>query len=342
MYSAVLTSTSGIKHEALKQFFDQSKINVALSTFNVDHLKLPTQPVDEGGMIAAKLRVRETKTRLPYFDWYIAVENSINTNSSTDVCNVYIEFNNESVEEKSFEFPYNQKYTDMVKGTTPHPSVPGYSVSVGDFMHKENPAIDSKNWMAMRGSNRLDQIKDGLKKAFRKLFILKEYRYFEDYPSKGVLFKDMMSVLYNKNTFKDVIDLMYEQYKDQDITCVAGLEARGFMFAPVLAYLLGASLLPIRKAGKLARKNADDIVEKEYEKEYGKDKVEMHSYAVNPDDKVLVIDDLIATGGSVKAAIEMIKSRGAEVVGVCVLRDVEGLRGLVKEVLPDVKITVLL
>lgn len=125
-----------------------------------------------------------------------------------------------------------------------------------------------------------------------------------DYPKKGILFWDVTTLFKNAEAFKEVEDILYEEYKDKGITKVAGIESRGFVMGAALASRLGAGFVLIRKPGKLPA----DTVSMEYQLEYGSDKIEMHTDAITPDDVVLVHDDLLATGGTAGAAVKLVKS----------------------------------
>jgi adenine phosphoribosyltransferase len=130
-----------------------------------------------------------------------------------------------------------------------------------------------------------------------------------DYPVEGVLFRDVTSLLENAEAFALTIDLLTEKYKDQGFTKVVGTEARGFLFGAPLALALGLGFIPVRKPGKLPRQTFAQA----YQLEYGEDVLEIHRDALNVDDKVLIIDDLLATGGTIEATTKLIRRIGAEV-----------------------------
>lgn len=147
-----------------------------------------------------------------------------------------------------------------------------------------------------------------------------------DFPEKGVVFKDITPVLGDAAAFGTLIDQMAEPFKDQGITKVAGIEARGFTLATPVADRIGAGFIPLRKPGKLPF----ETVKEEYELEYGMDSLEVHVDAVLDKEKVLLVDDVIATGGTAKAAIQLLRNVGAEVVALSVFIELAFLGGATK------------
>jgi adenine phosphoribosyltransferase len=140
---------------------------------------------------------------------------------------------------------------------------------------------------------------------------------------KGVVFWDITPLLLDKKAFKEAINKMAEHYKNTDIDYIVSNEARGFIVGSPLAYKLGVGFVPVRKKGKLPSK----CIELTYQKEYEKDTIEMHNDAIKKGDKVLVIDDLLATGGTVKANIDLVEKMGGKVVGLGFLIELEYLAG---------------
>lgn len=132
-----------------------------------------------------------------------------------------------------------------------------------------------------------------------------------DFPIPGILFKDITTLLKVPEGLKAVTDQLIERYRDTPIDLVAGIESRGFMFGTPLALALGAGFIPIRKAGKLPA----DTIHREYALEYGTARLELHRDAVQPGQRVLIIDDLLATGGTAKASVELVEELGGTVVG---------------------------
>ncbi|GLP96906.1 adenine phosphoribosyltransferase [Paraferrimonas sedimenticola] len=130
-----------------------------------------------------------------------------------------------------------------------------------------------------------------------------------DYPKAGIMFRDVMSLIEDAKAFQLTIDLLAERFEGQGFTKVVGTEARGFLFGAPLALRLGVGFVPVRKPGKLPRA----VIAESYELEYGQDVLELHQDAIGPEDKVLVVDDLLATGGTIEATVKLIRRRGGEV-----------------------------
>lgn len=153
---------------------------------------------------------------------------------------------------------------------------------------------------------------------------LEDYvRSIPDFPEKGIIFRDVTSVLQDAEGLQLAIDSMNGLVKDLEYDVVAGPESRGFIFGTPLAYLNKKPFVLIRKKGKLPC----ETLEKEYDLEYGTAVIEMHKDAIKPGQKVLIVDDLIATGGTTKAMIELVEELGGIVVGVVVLMELAGLKG---------------
>ena len=153
---------------------------------------------------------------------------------------------------------------------------------------------------------------------------IEEYvRSIPDFPEPGIIFRDVTSILQDVQGLRLAIDLMQEKLKDVDFDVVAGTESRGFIFGVPIAYNMEKSFVPVRKKGKLPC----ETVSMEYDLEYGTAQIEIHKDAIRPGQKVVVIDDLIATGGTVEAAVKLIESLGGEVVKIVFLMELAGLEG---------------
>lgn len=152
----------------------------------------------------------------------------------------------------------------------------------------------------------------------------KDYiRVIPDFPQPGIRFKDITTLLQNGTVYKDAIDQLKEMVKEKEIDVIAGPEARGFVIGAPLAYALGVGFIPIRKSGKLP----GETIEVDYALEYGKDKLAMHKDAIKPGQKVLIADDLLATGGTIQSSIDLIKQLGGDIVGAAFLIELSYLEG---------------
>lgn len=153
--------------------------------------------------------------------------------------------------------------------------------------------------------------------------VKKEIRDVVDFPIKGIIFRDLTTAFKNPECMRFFEKEMYELYKDKSITKVVGIESRGFIMAPVLANKIGAGFVPIRKKGKLPAETIDIS----YAKEYGIDTIQIHKDALDADDVVLLHDDLLATGGTMKAACDLVKKFGVKKIYVNFLVELDDLYG---------------
>ena len=157
-----------------------------------------------------------------------------------------------------------------------------------------------------------------------------------DFPKKGIIFKDITTLLGDAKSYQRMVDLLAHRYIGQKIDKVVGVEARGFIIGAALAYKLGAGVVLVRKPGKLPSKT----FKKSYELEYGTDTLEIHTDAIKPGEKIIIADDLLATGGTMAAVVDMVKSMGGDLVDCCFMVELEFLNG--KEKLPEGKVFSLL
>jgi adenine phosphoribosyltransferase len=148
-------------------------------------------------------------------------------------------------------------------------------------------------------------------------------REIPDFPKPGILFYDITTLLKDPDAYREAISLMLEPYRGQKIDVVVGMESRGFIFSAPMAYELGAGLVPVRKLGKLPA----ETLSIEYALEYGSNTLEIHRDAIEPGQKALVVDDLLATGGTVKGTIELIERLKGDIVGLAFLVELEFLNG---------------
>lgn len=158
---------------------------------------------------------------------------------------------------------------------------------------------------------------DDLKKLIREI---------PDYPKPGILFYDLTTLLKDQRGFHDLVDRLCEPYTNQHVDIVVGVEARGFIFAPALAYRLGAGFVPVRKPKKLPAKT----MRATYALEYGTDTLEIHEDAIKPGQHVLISDDLLATGGTASATVQLVRGLGGEVKGLAFAVELAFLNGRAK------------
>ena len=153
---------------------------------------------------------------------------------------------------------------------------------------------------------------------------IEEYvRSIPDFPEPGIIFRDVTSILQDADGLKLAIDSMQDCLKDVDVDVIVGTESRGFIFGMPIAYNLHKSFVPVRKKGKLPC----ETVSASYDLEYGKAEIEIHKDAIKPGDKVLITDDLLATGGTIAATIKLVEALGGEVVGLAFLIELDALHG---------------
>jgi len=157
-----------------------------------------------------------------------------------------------------------------------------------------------------------------------------------DFPKKGIIFKDITTLLQDAKSFTRMIDMIANRYIGQRIDKVVGVEARGFLIGAALAYKLGAGVVLVRKPGKLP----SETFSKTYDLEYGTDTLEIHKDAIKPGEKILIADDLLATGGTVAAVVDMVSQLGGDIVECCFMTELEFLDGRKK--LPEGKVYSLL
>jgi adenine phosphoribosyltransferase len=157
-----------------------------------------------------------------------------------------------------------------------------------------------------------------------------------DFPKPGIIFRDITGLLRNGPAFKRAIDALAEHYKGQKIDTVVCIEARGFLLGAALAYRMGAGLVPVRKKGKLPWK----VYRKSYALEYGTDQLEIHQDGIEAGKNILIVDDVIATGGTIAAVVELVKEMKGNITGAAFLIELEDLKG--REKIKDIPIFALI
>jgi adenine phosphoribosyltransferase len=151
----------------------------------------------------------------------------------------------------------------------------------------------------------------------------KKIREVPDFPKPGILFYDITTLLKDREGLRSIMDILTEEYKEKGIDQVVGVESRGFIFAPALAYNLNAGFVLVRKKGKLPAES----ISASYDLEYGQDVLEMHKDSIEPGQRVLIVDDLIATGGTAAATVQMVRELKGEVVALAFIVELEFLKG---------------
>ncbi len=151
----------------------------------------------------------------------------------------------------------------------------------------------------------------------------KYIRSIPDFPKKGIVFRDITTLLKDKDAFQNTIEILFDRYKTMKISKVVSVESRGFIFGSVLAYRIGAGFVPVRKPNKLPYKK----IHVEYQLEYGKDTLEIHIDAIEKSERVIIVDDLLATGGTVQATCKLVEKLGGEIVGIAFLIELSFLNG---------------
>lgn len=169
-------------------------------------------------------------------------------------------------------------------------------------------------------------------------YVREHVREVPDFPKKGILFLDITTATKDAQAMQYMTDFLYEKFKDEKIDYVTGIESRGFIFGAAVAYKLGAGFVPIRKPNKLPA----ETIKEEYSLEYGTDTIEIHADALKKGDRVLVIDDLLATGGTALAACNLVKRVGAEVVASAFIIELDPLKGREKIEATGVKVVSML
>lgn len=169
-------------------------------------------------------------------------------------------------------------------------------------------------------------------------YVREHVRMVPDFPKEGILFLDITTATKDAKAMRIMVDFLYEKFKDERVDYVAGIESRGFIFGAALAYKLNAGFIPIRKPNKLPAKT----IKETYSLEYGTDTIEMHEDAFKPGDRVLVLDDLLATGGTSLAACKLVRRAGGDVVAAAFIIELNPLKGRAKIEADGVKVVSML
>lgn len=346
-----VTSQNQIKIEAVREAFQSRFPNDEIDILAIKTSSgIPEQPLGhETALKGAKNRL----TNLPEgvissVNYMVSIENYIEQSSSTgmwkDIGVILLVDNSKKSQEgvsmtKATSFP--AKFVQLAKemSSSSEISEEGFSFTIGQaiaFSYGDR-SIDPHDWhreSEFGGVSRQALIKEAIFKAIHAdeiAFLKDQIELYPDFPKPGILFEDFFPVLSNGDTFQLCIDLLYEHYEGKNIEAVIGLESRGFILGAALAYKLGVGFVPVRKPGKLP--GATYTVS--YEKEYGSDSLCISQSALKQEQRVLIIDDLIATGGTAKAAIELVKMAGGIPVEFASVLEVKVLDGRDKLGIPS-------
>lgn len=340
----LLTSESIIKRKAVEDYLNKIFKDYELITISNSKWNLPPQPIKESTYYIAKQRINLVKKDFNQknIDYIISVENGINPDICEDFCVVLIEHQDllsEGISGKEKKVIFEPKYLEQISGElTFHNNskkIFGFTKTVGEIIKEEfktnnsDVIIDSANWMKVTNNiDRSEQIIEALDIAFLNLAknieirenIKKKFKIYDDF-KKGVIFEDMWPIFKDSKCLKDLVNLMANKYKYDDIDYIAGLEMRGVVLGVPLAYELDCGFIPLRKKNTLPGK----VISESYEKEYGLDTIEVQT-DVNEKSKILIIDDVLATGGSLNCAVNLIKKLNLELVDCMVLKQVLPLK----------------
>ncbi len=336
-------SKSYIKSNTVKDYFTNKVYELngkKLKIFPIDitYALLPNQPLNKDGPKSCKKRLTYVvecfSNKVYHYDYIVSIENFINTKTQKDYCYVIVR--------KSIEDEIEEHY-GISYGISCNPDILIECLiqtekTYGDLIHEKDETIPSNDWMSSVGYPRKDQIQNALYHALTKFTICESITNHQDFPKKGVLFQNVVPIFQANLNFKLLIRIIAKEVKDYNIDYIVGLESRGFLIGPTLAYKMLKGFIPIRKAGKLP----GEVVSGSYEKEYGMDVFEMSKLPDLKGKRILIVDDLVATGGSLKCAIDLCEKNGLKVVAALVLKDVPELRSKYKELIPNTDILVIL
>ncbi len=366
--NVVLTSTSKLKSGAINDVFVSQFSNqrlffnsASIKRYSTEEAEIPPEPVNSGQK-CSELRIDFIKdnNKLKAYDVIISIENGLVVNNSedhssvTDVCYVTLETDTGyRIRGQSKPCFLPAKFYYEAKNRTPDDYKlldMGLIITVGEIIHEEYPDINPKNWMVdsrFGNKDRRIQINEALLHVvfeYKTWLLNKKILRFDNFPKKGVMFKDLSAIMADPKDFRILIKLMVAAILRVDnddlanITKIIGLDSRGFIFGPLLANELKVGFVMARKAGKLPGPTHGI----NYSTEYSNASIEVMQGVIEPEDKILVVDDLVATGGSLWAAAELVKKCGGTVVGCFTILKVDPLFDQAQKKLGDVPIYTLI
>jgi len=327
-----ITSESHIKIKAVGEVFKLNHKDIVIETFNTGR-DLPSQPINEGGMMACRERINILENRIgdkiKEYNYIISIENSIlfDVNKEIyDVVNVILKEGEDiyMITSGFIRIPkFHHKYLEILsrKYTNKKAKIPSFNVTFGQLLKDEGFVKDDKNWMReLLGIERFNQVKNAIVDLLETIKLKKSFKKYPDFPKQGIDFKDINPIFADPKLFDILVNMMSRSIRDTP-TKVVGLESRGFILGTALARKLGTGFVPIRKKGKLP----GETYSIDYIKEYGTDTFEIQKDSLNKNDTVLIIDDLLATGGSIVAGIKLIRETGAKLQSCMVIEKVDVL-----------------
>lgn len=338
-----VATESPVKLLAVQEGFRQSFPNNSIELFTFKSPSLvPEQPIGEtAGLKGARNRLQAVSEELlSSMDYLVSIESYVEYSEPletwVDIGLVLVK----SCAEPDLELiqlsaptPFPQKYVKLAKNMSSSDRITqdGYPVTVGEAIEAsiDFGKVDPKDWHreAQFGSvSRSYLLEEAVFKALhgKEFFSLRSHiGKHPDFPKPGILFQDFFPLMGDADAFAACMELLTKRYACKEVQAVVGLESRGFILGAALASRLGVGFVPVRKPGKLP----GPVHSVSYEKEYGEDILCISQAALEKDQRVLVIDDLIATGGSAKAAVELVRLAGAEPVEFASILEVKGLNG---------------
>lgn len=361
-----LSSQSSLKVAAVKTAFSNYYNTIDIFCYSTANAPIPEQPINTGNK-CAKLRNEYMKQQINReYDYLVSIENEIYTgygfsNCVTDRCHIVIEdASGVSVANSSAisgQVNVEKSYYDKALEQT-DPSyeyfADGLAVTIGSMIHAENPEIPANDWFSAYGESSRETIMinilDGmLAKIADRNRDLSKLRAavirVPDFPKPGVVFQDLSDILVNPELLDILVDQMTILAKmsffDGNINSrkvkVMGLDARGFIYGSLVASKLGAGFIMARKKGKLP----GETIEQEYGTEYSKACIEIMPHLISEGDPIIIVDDLVATGGSLKAAVDLARQRGGKVIGCLTVLQVDALVEKAREKLAGIPLAVL-
>jgi len=328
-----ITSQNTIKNQAISGFFSQVFQNIEIEYF-INREITPPQPLNDGGKNSCLTRVLGID--LNKYNFVVSVENYIDTLSQSEYCYAIIYRGQQPQYGISSGVQCDpQIYQKMMKQDIKFGYL-GVEKTYGEYVSEYDPSIDPFNWTIKYGYDMRYQIIEALDEAFTKHEIVSKIKFYEDYPKKGVIFQDILPIFQDTYLFESLIEILSKEVGQVDY--IVGLESRGFLLGSALALYCKLGFIPIRKKSKLP----DQVYQETYSKEYGEDVLEMSVLPELNFSRVIIIDDLIATGGSIRAAINLCLKNNCLIDKCIVLKDVNYLRKTYMEQLNDVPLTIIL